>query len=216
MCSDRRHGARHRGRRRRRWPGQQGKGGQNGYGGLRVPAAPAAPAVKAAPRTPAGTAAAAASSAMAARRRGGSGGGGWAADLRGGAGGGGAGSFVAADFTNPELVTGGADNSANGGNGYVTVDLVSGRRPRARQPRPPSPPARLASALRGRRRRLQLERARNLRSKSYDLSYRRRPGSMSRKDPAPSSDKRWVQISRNAGSTPENVRRSRKQQGDRW
>ena len=30
----------------------------------------------------------------------------------------------AADFTNPELVTGGADNSANGGNGYVTVDLV--------------------------------------------------------------------------------------------
>ncbi len=56
----------------------------------------------------------------------GGGGGGYAGGAGGGyAGAGGGGSFLASYVTSPELVTGGADNSAYSGNGYVTIDFVS-------------------------------------------------------------------------------------------
>jgi hypothetical protein len=55
-------------------------------------------------------------------RYGGAGGGGFSGGGGGGNNGGGGGSYVASLFTNVNLVTGGANNTAHGSNGYVTID----------------------------------------------------------------------------------------------
>ena len=64
--------------------------------------------------------------AVAGGDNGGGGGGGYSGGGGGGfVGAGGGGSYLASDFTNVDLVTGGANNAAYSGNGYVTIDFVA-------------------------------------------------------------------------------------------